>query len=576
MPTPLKIAHIVLSLEPGGMERFVCNLVSSADLRGTPTLVVCLDERGGLAGVVEEAGGTVLLLQRESGFDAPLVFRLARALRDAGVTAIHTHSLDAMLYGGLAAALAGVPNRIHTQHNTQLRAYSLKDRVKFRIASRLFSSIAAVSAETARELLAHGVEARKLCLIPNGIEASAFSAVRKPLNGAPRIGCVARLSSEKGVEHLIEAFAGVRKQFPKAQLAIAGQGPLQETLEARARALNLNGSVEFLGFRPNVAPFLRSLDLFVLPSLTEGIPLALLEAMAAGLPVVATAVGGVPEVIEDGVSGVLVPHGNAEALERSVIGLLAAPERCAALGAKASAHIESEFSLAQMALRYRGLYCREPQTTLWKRAARRVLRLLPSRWILWRGKPALRQVALTFDDGPDAVATPRILDLLKRHGAHATFFLVGQKAAAHRGLVTRILDEGHEIGNHSYSHPEFEALTCCEAMREIERTEAVLKRVAGRRSRLFRPPKGKLSLGSLAAAWRKGMTVVMWSVDLKDFRAQSSGEIAESLRQNPIQPGDIVLYHGISGPALEALPLVLAQALTGRCQAVPVSQVGGL
>ena len=370
MPAPFKIVHVVLSLEPGGMERFVCNLAASAEMRGIPTLVICLDKRGALAGAVEEAGATVLLLEREPGFDARLVWRLARMLRDKGVTAVHTHSLDAMLYGGLAAKLAGIPNRIHTQHNTQLRAYSLRDRIKFRIASRLFSTIAAVSAETARELLAHGVDAHKLSLIPNGIDASAFSAVRKPLNGTPRIGCVARLSSEKGVEHLIEAFVGVRKHFPNAQLAIAGQGPLQGTLEARARALDLNGSVEFLGFRSDIAPFLRSLDLFVLPSLTEGIPLALLEAMATGLPVVATAVGGVPEVIEDGVSGVLVPHGNVGALERSVLGLLAAPERCAALGASASARIKSEFSLAQMALRYRGLYCREPESTLWKRAAK--------------------------------------------------------------------------------------------------------------------------------------------------------------------------------------------------------------
>ena len=228
-----------------------------------------------------------------------------------------------------------------------------------------------------------------------------------------------------------------------------------------------------------------------------------------------------------------------------------------------------------MAVAYRELYTREPLGPSWKRSLKRALHLLPGRWILWSGRPAAANIALTFDDGPDAVATPRILDLLKFYNARATFFLVGEKAAAERALVRRILDEGHEIGNHSFSHPDFGALTCREAMREIERTEAVLTRVAGRRSRLFRPPKGKLSLGSLAAAWRKGMTVVMWSVDLKDFRAKAPGEIATALRLNPIRSGDIVLYHGTNGAALEALPLVLEQALNGSRKAVCVSQVGG-
>jgi glycosyltransferase involved in cell wall biosynthesis/peptidoglycan/xylan/chitin deacetylase (PgdA/CDA1 family) len=575
MATRSKVAHVVLSLEPGGMERFVCNLAASAEMQDIATVVVCLDERGSLAGIVEAAGGQVLLLKRGAGFDVHVVFRLARLFRDLGVASVHTHSLDAMLYGGLAAALARVPNRIHTQHNTQLRTYSLPDRWKFRCAARLFSTIAAVSEGTAREAAAHGAAPRQLRVIPNGIDAAQFSH-HVTYNGGAHIGCVARLSPEKGIDRLLDAFAGVLRARPDARLSIAGDGPSRPLLEAHARELNLGTAVEFLGFRQEVAPVLADLDVFVLPSLTEGVPLALLEAMAAGLPAVATAVGGVPEVVEDGSSGILVAPGDAPALERTVLGLLAAPEQRAALGANARDRVEHAFSLQRMALGYRELYVRDPLVPAWKRALKHALHHLPARWILWRGRPGSPDVALTFDDGPDANSTPRILDLLRSYNVRATFFLVGQKIAAERALVRRILEEGHEIGNHSFSHPDFRSLTCREAMREIERTEAVLRRVTGLGSHLFRPPKGKLTLGSLAAAWRKGMTVVMWSADLKDFRARTSEEIIEALHANPIRPGDIVLYHGINSAALEALPLVLEQALRASRKAVPVSQVGGL
>ncbi len=576
MLTRSRVAHVVLSLDTGGLERFVCNLAACEPMRDLPPLVICLDRRGNLAEVVEAAGGTVLLLERGDGFNPQVIFRLARILREAGVTAVHSHSLDAMLYAGFAALLAGIPNRIHTQHNTQLRSYTVKDRMKFRLAAWACSTVAAVSGETAREVEAHGANPRKVRVIPNGIDADHFGKGLVVRSGGRRIGCVARLSPEKGIDRLISAFAAVVRRMPDARLTIVGEGEERPALEARVRELGLGESVEFLGFQDDVAAALGTFDLFVLPSLTEGIPLALLEAMAAGLPVIATRVGGVPEVIEDGTSGVLVEAGNAIALELAMLDLLFNPARLAALGAGARERIRRHFNLNRMALQYRELYVQDPASPLWRRALRRILRFLPSRWILWSGKTESPHVALTFDDGPDAESTPRILDLLKHYGARATFFLVGERAAAQRGLVRRILDEGHEIGNHSFSHADFGTLLCREAMREIERTEAVLAPLAGKASQLFRPPKGRICLSSLVAAWRKRMTVVLWSVDLKDFRAQAPDEIAQALRRSPIRPGDIILYHGTNSAALDALPLVLEEALNGSRKAVSVSQMRGL
>ena len=246
-------------------------------------------------------------------------------LRDLGATAVHTHSLDAMLYGGLAATLAGVPNRIHTQHNTQLRTYSLKDRSNSAWPRGCSRPLPPSRPKQHANLWRTVWTPPRCSLIANGIDTARFASAPAPPSGSPRIGCVARLSPEKGIDRLLEAFAGVLRQVPYARLAIAGDGPARGQLEARAHELTLGGAVEFLGYREDVSPVLGSLDLFVLPSLTEGIPLALLEAMAAGLPVIATAVGGVPEVVEDGTSGMLVPPGDAAALERAMLG----PAGCA-------------------------------------------------------------------------------------------------------------------------------------------------------------------------------------------------------------------------------------------------------
>jgi peptidoglycan/xylan/chitin deacetylase (PgdA/CDA1 family) len=198
--------------------------------------------------------------------------------------------------------------------------------------------------------------------------------------------------------------------------------------------------------------------------------------------------------------------------------------------------------------------------------------ILPSRRLLGHGSRDQTQIALTVDDGPDPVYTPRILDIFRDHAVKATFFVVGGAAEQYPKIVLRMKKEGHDVGSHSYSHPYFHRLSWSGAMREIGMTGWVLDRLLGEKCKLFRPPHGKLSLRSLIPAWAAGQQVVMWNVDLKDYRA-SLGEVEARLDQTVFAGGDIILYHGTNEPALKALPRVIEAALGKNRKCVTISEL---
>jgi glycosyltransferase involved in cell wall biosynthesis/peptidoglycan/xylan/chitin deacetylase (PgdA/CDA1 family) len=574
--SPRKLVHIVLSLETGGLERLVCNLASRPELNGYQTVVCCLDEFGALREQLEESGGRAVLVKRRAGFDLALVWKLARFLRRERATVLHTHSLDPMFYGGLAAWLAGVPLLLHTQHDPLPARYGWKDRVKFHIAAMLFHKVVFVSRQTAEALTCYALPQTQTITVLNGIDSGRFGpsvgrTVRRQ-GSEWRIGSVARLSPEKGARILLQAFARLHADQPASRLVLAGDGPDRGALESYAGELGIAGAVDFLGARRDVAQLLGTFDLFVLPSLTEGIPLALLEAMAAGLPIVASGVGGVPEVLVDGESGVLVPPGSVNLLHEAMAGLIASDGRRAALAAGAAKRVRERFNERDMANAYRSLYGLSLGGR-WREAVKTGMRrFLPAKLMLWSGVRRRPEVAITFDDGPDPLYTPRILDLLKRYDAKATFFLIGEKVGCNGKLVQQIQDEGHEIANHSYSHPHFEQLSWRRAASEIGRAQTILQS-HGRRCTLFRPPRGKLCLKSILGAWWKGLTVVMWTVDLKDFSAGNAAEIKSAFDARRLSPGDIILYHGHSSVALEALPHILELTFRNGYRPVVISEM---
>lgn len=353
--TRFRLAHVALSLNVGGLERLICELARCSIADGDEVFVICIDEPGTLAAELAALGVHILSVPRKTGSDPGLVFRLAGVFRENRISVVHTHSLDPMFYGGLAAWLAGVPARVHTQHNTRLAEWCWRDRLKFSLAARLFQRVVGVSEETTRILRSFGTRPPRLATIMNGVDSRRYAPAPRTNAEAPTICTVARLSPEKGVRYLIEACASMKSAGVSFNCLIVGDGPERSHLESLTRSLALSEQVLFIGQRQDIPALLNGATLFVLPSLTEGTPVAILEAMAAGLPIAATAVGGVPEIV-DAHSGILVPPGDPVALASAIVILLKDADARARFGAAARRRVESQFGLDVMANAYRSSY----------------------------------------------------------------------------------------------------------------------------------------------------------------------------------------------------------------------------
>jgi glycosyltransferase involved in cell wall biosynthesis len=298
------------------------------------------------------------------GVDPMLILRLARRLRSQRVELVHTHNRMALIYGGPAARLAGAA-LIHTKHGnnpkggTRLLAGNL--------AGRFVDAFVAVSSETAAfARKRREVDERRLMVIPNGIELGRFhpapaarASVRRELGidaDAWVYGTVGRIAVEKNQALLVRAMAPLLG--PKTRLVIAGDGPLLPDLTALVSQLGVTRFVHLLGARRDVPDVLNALDVFVLSSTTEGLPLVVLEAMATGVPVLSTSVGGVPNVLEEGQTGFLVPVGDEQALRDRAAKLHADPVAARACGTRAQSAAVSRYSAERMQREYLELYSR--------------------------------------------------------------------------------------------------------------------------------------------------------------------------------------------------------------------------
>jgi peptidoglycan/xylan/chitin deacetylase (PgdA/CDA1 family) len=198
---------------------------------------------------------------------------------------------------------------------------------------------------------------------------------------------------------------------------------------------------------------------------------------------------------------------------------------------------------------------REQRTDTKRQLAKTVMgAMLPRRMFVTRGAPRDRLVYLTFDDGPDPVHTPRLLDVLREHDVPATFFLIGERAAEHLSVVKRMAGEGHAVGHHSYHHARPEGVSATTLEEEVMRTRAVLADVLGYRPTLFRPPYGRVTAAKLACLWRTRQCVVLWNVDSHDFSCTSAEEVRDLFRRQPLESGDIVLMHDNHPYAGDFLP----------------------
>lgn len=197
-------------------------------------------------------------------------------------------------------------------------------------------------------------------------------------------------------------------------------------------------------------------------------------------------------------------------------------------------------------------------------------RTLPRRLFQVSGPVSSRAACLTYDDGPHPEYTPRLLDALRDAGAVATFFVVGEKAEKYPEIVRRIVAEGHTLGNHSYSHPKPGTIDAAGLVAEARAASEVLTAIVGRPSPMFRPPHGGVTLAKMLGLWRSGYSIILWSVDPKDFACTTTDEVRDRLRCRPLRAGDIVLMHDSRPFAAEVLPEVVTNARrTGLMLATP-------
>ena len=349
----LRVIHVAPGLDMGGLEKLLVEFARHADRRRFALRFVSLGRRGILADDIEACGWPVTAMEQPDGLRPGLVPHLARRFHHWHADVIHTHDDRALLYGTFAGRLAGIPRLIHTRHGRSPHL-SRRQNLLVNAASRLIDHFVCVSEDGARLAVQHGVRGDRVRTIRNGIDVQRFT-YRAPQPDGPAV-LVARLSPEKDIETLLRAVALVVRQDPAFRLEIAGDGPCMSSLRQTSAALGLNERVRFLGEVRDVPSLLARAGLFVLSSLTEGISLTLLEAMASGLPVVATSVGGNAEVVADGETGFLVPPQNPSALAEALLRLRRDPDACVCLGAAGRRRVEVKFHIRPMVAEYERLY----------------------------------------------------------------------------------------------------------------------------------------------------------------------------------------------------------------------------
>ena len=361
-PEPVHVMHVLFRLQPGGMEYGVIKLVNGLD----PAVVASSICSTTPATDVKALLGPHVRLHecdRRDGNDPSLVWHLYRLFRRERPDIVHTHSWGTVCEGLLAARLAGVPAVIHGEHGTlQTRAHQVRaQRWAWRRVGRLLSVSSRLADRMAHEV---GISRDRVTVIRNGVDLSRFAPAsranaRRTL-GLPQtavvLGAVGRLVEVKDHPLLLEAMAPLASEGLRCTVVIAGDGPLRPLLERRIQELGLADTVRLLGHRPDIQNVFSALDVFVLPSRSEGMSNTILEAMASSLPVVATDVGGADEMVLNGETGVLVPPRNPAALTAALRDLAADTNRREAMGRAGRLRIERQFSLETMVNEYQQMY----------------------------------------------------------------------------------------------------------------------------------------------------------------------------------------------------------------------------
>jgi glycosyltransferase involved in cell wall biosynthesis len=360
----VKVLQLISSGGYYGAESMLLNLCASQEQSGCQnSLLLFYNVHVPNVEFYERArrrGISVRMVHCNGRADWRAVRQIEEYIQEDGIDLVHTHGYKADLYGYLAAWRCHKPV-VATCHNwvggtAALGIYNHLDRM----ALKKFNALAAVSDAVAHRLRAFGVPAEKIKTIANGIDVKTFERAQPlPLlraEGSKVVGVVARLDLQKGFEYLLQAARELCQTFPDLRIVIAGDGADRNAIEDLIQQYGLQSSVILAGQQSNMPAVYAAMDIFVLPSLNEGLPMTVLEAMAASKPVIATRVGAIPDVIQDGENGLLVAPKDSEGLRNAIASLLADPERRRRLGDQAHTWVSGNYTSEAMALRYREMY----------------------------------------------------------------------------------------------------------------------------------------------------------------------------------------------------------------------------
>lgn len=352
-----RVMQVVVSLTPGGTEHLVVQICKRLPAE-YGTVVCCLDAEGEWAADLQARGIEVRALHRRTGFRPEVGRAIARFAAERDIEVLHCHQYSPFVYGRIAAMWNRRLRIVYTEHGRLSDASpSWKRRLVNPLLARFHGRIVAVSHELRDYMIESRFPRERVSVIHNGIEPGQAASTLDRRRARMLLGLderafvvttVARLDPVKDLITLLDAFAFVRKRVPLARLVIVGDGPERQRLTERAERDDLAGAVQITGYRDDVRALLPAADVYASSSISEGVSITILEAMATGIPVVATAVGGTPEILSDGTGGILVPSREPVRMAAAIVALARDQRRRASLATAARRRLEASFTIDRM------------------------------------------------------------------------------------------------------------------------------------------------------------------------------------------------------------------------------------
>ncbi|MFH1704114.1 MAG: glycosyltransferase [Nitrospirota bacterium] len=364
----INILHIYQNSKIGGVQQQLLSLLKAYNREWFHPIFCCLGPKEEMGKEIEGTGIEFIPLNklRYNRFSSGIVLELHRLMKKKQIHVVRTHRYRSNLYGRLAAFFAGVPVIIASVHDNYRTDKRPKRRIMNRILSKITDKIVAVSEDVKEDIMRYDrIDPSKIEVIPNGIDVERFNPeknttdIRKEFSLEEDdivIGFIGRIVTAKGLEYLLDALPYLKGEFKSIKLLIVGEGSLVEKLKERAKKNNIFDNILFTGKRRDIPEILASINIFVMPSIAEGFPNALLEAMAMGKPIVTTEVGGIPEIVKNGFNGLLVPPRDTLSLSKAIKELISNDQLAAKMGQAASNLVRDNLSIKAIAQKWQSLY----------------------------------------------------------------------------------------------------------------------------------------------------------------------------------------------------------------------------